>query len=118
MRICFLSALLLMCGAQLVVSQTTTSSRAPTETSTKAPLRADENFELKIDERRITRENFEASTAVGTSDSQHLYLQIGVGLAAGKIEALLRNVRGSVRFHGTLERILELLENRSPTTPR
>lgn len=73
---------------------------------------ADETFELNIDERRFTRENFEASTSVSTEGDAGLNLQIGVALAAGRIEVLLRNVRGNVHFHGTLDRILEVIGNR------
>jgi hypothetical protein len=73
---------------------------------------ADETFELNIDERRFTRENFEASTSVSTDGNSGLNLQIGVALTAGRIEVLLRNVHGSVRFRGTLDRILDVIGNR------
>ena len=78
---------------------------------------ADETFELNIDERRFTKENFEASTAVGTDGDAGLNLRIGVALAAGRIDVLLRNVRGSVRFHGTLDRILEVINSRPAALP-
>ena len=80
----------------------------------------DETFELNIDERRYTQESFEASTAVGIKTGQSLSLQIGVALASQRINVLMRNVRGSVRFRGTLERILVLFRNRqmpAPTIP-
>jgi hypothetical protein len=78
---------------------------------------ADETFELNIDERRFTRENFEASTAIGTDGQAGLDLRIGVALAAGRIDVLLRNVRGSVRFHATLGRILDVINNRPAPSP-
>ena len=78
---------------------------------------ADETFELKIDERRFTRENFEASTAVRTDAGTALNVQIGVALTAGKIDVLLRNVQGHVRFRGTLERILEMMNTRRTGSP-
>jgi hypothetical protein len=79
---------------------------------------ANEAFELNIDERRFSHENFSASTSVGTEEgSQGLNLQIGVALAAGRIDVLLRNVRGNVRFRGTLDRVLEILKNRRTPAP-
>ena len=80
-------------------------------------ISADENFDLKIDERRITRQNFTASTSVGTVADPALNLEIGVALAAGRIDVLLRNVRGRVRFRGSLERILATINNRRTTIP-
>jgi hypothetical protein len=95
----------------------------PDRDSARRPS-ADETFELNIDERRFSRENFQAGTAVGTEeDSQGLNLQIGVALAAGRIDVLLRNVRGTVRFRGTLNRVLEMMSTRprpsaAPSAPR
>jgi hypothetical protein len=81
----------------------------------------DETFELNIDERHYSQESFQAATAVGTKNPEkNLDLQVGVALASGRIDVTLRNVHGSVRFRGTLDRILELFENRqapSPITP-
>jgi hypothetical protein len=77
------------------------------------PTSVDETFELNIDERRYSQESFAASTAVGTNDaSDNLNLQIGVALTSGRIDVLLRNVHGTVRFRGTLGRILEIISNR------
>jgi hypothetical protein len=70
---------------------------------------ADETFELNIVERRYSQENFAASTAVGTSGERNLNLNIGVALSAGRIDLLLRNVHGTVRFRGSLDRILEIV---------
>jgi hypothetical protein len=78
---------------------------------------ADETFDLNIDERRFTRENFEASTSVSTDGDAGLNLRVGVALAASRIDALLRNVRGRVRFHGTLDRVLERIGNRRAQSP-
>ncbi len=85
---------------------------APTPRTT-----VDETFDLNISERQITRENFEASTSLRTDGKSHLDLQIGVGLAADRIDVLLRNVQGHVRFRGTLDRILQLLAGREPVSP-
>lgn len=77
----------------------------------------DETFDLNIDVRQITRENFEASTSVSTDNDSGLNLQVGVGLAAGRIDVLLRNVRGRVRFRGSLDRILEMIDRRPVAAP-
>jgi hypothetical protein len=72
-----------------------------------------ETFELNIAERHYSQESFEAATAVGTKNAENnLNLQVGVALASGRIDVTLRNVHGRVRFRGTLDRILELFENR------
>jgi hypothetical protein len=77
---------------------------------------ADETFDLNIGERHITERDFAASTSVGL-DQTNLHLQIGVALRAQNIDVLLRNVRGTVRFRGSVQRILEILNLRAKTTP-
>jgi hypothetical protein len=95
--------------------------RVPESSSTALPTQsvntgirpnADETFELNIVERRYSQENFAASTAVGTSGERNLNLDIGVALSAGRIDLLLRNVHGTVRFRGSLDRILEIVGDR------
>lgn len=106
----------------------TIPKRAPESSSTTTPTTqpghsgirpsADETFELNIAERRYSQETFEASTAVGTSgDGQKLNLHIGVALSAGRIDALLRNVHGTVRFRGSLGRILDVVGDRLTPSP-
>ena len=78
----------------------------------------DETFELNIDERRFTKTDFEASTDVDTGgDARGVNVRIGVSLTAGRIEVLLRNVHGNVRFRGTLDRILEVIGRRPSAAP-
>ena len=74
----------------------------------------DETFDLNITERRIVERSFQASTAVeaGDENTNGVNLRIGVGVGAEEIDVLLRNVRGHVRFRGTLSRILERLNAR------
>lgn len=88
--------------------QATSTSEAQNRTT------ADENFELNITERRITERGFAASTTVeiGEETAHGLLLRVGVGVGADEINVLLRNVRGSVRFHATLARVLERLNAR------
>jgi hypothetical protein len=81
---------------------------------------ADEDFELNIVERRITEDNFAASTEVevgGGGAGRGLSLRVGVAVGAQSIDVLLRNVRGSVRFRGTLEPLLRLLDARRTAPP-
>jgi hypothetical protein len=73
---------------------------------------ADEDFELNIDQRRINEGDFHAETAVSTDGSRGLQLNVGVTLRASDIDVLLRNVRGRVRFHASLEQVLRLLDAR------
>jgi hypothetical protein len=97
-----------------------TSSTAPATQSANSASRAsaDETFELNITERRYSQENFAASTAVGTSGGdQKLNVNIGVALSAGRIDALLRNVHGTVRFRGSLGRIFEIVGDRLTPPP-
>ena len=72
---------------------------------------ADEDFELNIVERRITEESFSASTAVelGGEAGRGLSLRVGVAVGAERIDVLLRNVRGTVRFRASLEEVTRRL---------
>ena len=77
---------------------------------------ADEDFELNIDQRRIHEGDFHAETAVSAEGARGLQLNVGVSLRASDIDALLRNVRGRVRFRATLDTVLRLLDSRRDTT--
>ena len=83
------------------------SAAASPETRTSA----DEDFELNIGERRITEENFEASTEVEVGDggAGSVNLRVGVAASAERIDVLLRNVRGRVRFRASLDDVLRRL---------
>jgi hypothetical protein len=78
----------------------------------------DENFELDIAERRITGRDFFASTAIeaGEGSAHGLSLRIGVAVGASEIDVLLRNVRGRVRFRGSLEVLQRVLDARRPAS--
>lgn len=86
------------------------SQTAPEATQSSA----DEDFELNIGERRITRDDYEASVsvAVGEEGARGLNLRVGVAVGASQIDVLLRNVRGRVRFRATLEQVLRRLNER------
>jgi len=107
-------------GAVMSAAQSPASQDASTDAA-QTRSNADETFELNISERRITEQNFNASTSVeaGEESARGLRLRIGVGVGAEQIDVLLRNVHGSVRFRGTLDRVLELINSRRApeTTP-
>jgi hypothetical protein len=88
--------------------------RAPAiqQSTQSAGTDADEEFDLNIDLRRISEKDFHAETAVETDGALGLRLGVGVALRASEIEVLLRNVRGHVRFRGSLAPVLRLLEGR------
>lgn len=111
-------------GLILGASTLTAAQQPPTQTPVvqSDPVvrtEADENFELNIGERRITERDFAASTSVGieTPNREQLRLQVGVGLRAQSIDVLLRNVRGTVRFRGSIQRILDVVNSRSKIAP-
>ena len=86
--------------------------RAPAQSTQESGTDADEEFDLNIDLRRIGEKDFHAETAVETDGALGLRLGVGVALRASDIEVLLRNVRGHVRFRGSLAPVLRLLEGR------
>jgi hypothetical protein len=115
--------LLISAWASLAVAQEESWGTAPpvpaTQQQNAAPdstrrTQADETFELNITEKRITERDFAASTSVeaGEESARGLRLRVGVELGASEIDVLLRNVRGSVRFRATLERVLDRLNAR------
>lgn len=75
---------------------------------------ANEDFELNIAERRITEPGFFASTAVNVSAGA-LRLGVGVALGAERIDVLLRNVSGRVRFRGSLDALRRVLDAHGAT---
>jgi hypothetical protein len=112
---CFICA-----GAQTTPAPTPTPADAPPPATASAPpapqTSADEDFELNIGERRINEESFEASTEVevGGRGERGVNLRVGVAVGAGSIEVLLRNVRGRVRFRGSLDELLRRINVRRP----
>ena len=88
---------------------------APAQPTQAAGTDADEEFDLNIDQRRISERDFHAETAVETDGTRGLQLGVGVVLRATDIEVLLRNVRGHVRFRASLAPVLRLLDARRAT---
>ncbi|MBA2733130.1 MAG: hypothetical protein H0U54_09610 [Acidobacteria bacterium] len=93
-------------------TEVTTTVQSASEAQTRTS--ANETFDLSIAERRITERDFAASTSVeiGEETARGLSLRVGVAVGADQINVLLRNVRGSVRFRATLERVLQRLNAR------
>lgn len=81
---------------------------------------AEETFDLNIIERRITETDFVAATSVGfdSREGQNVSMNVGVEVRAGKIDVLMRNVTGTVRFRGSIQRILDLINSRPARPPR
>lgn len=75
---------------------------------------ANETFDLNIPEKRIRQEDYQtsASVEVGEPRDATLYLRVGGSLSARRVDLLLRNVRGRVRFRATLEPVLRRLRER------
>ncbi len=115
--------LLFLFAAAVVIAAAQTDEQRKSPTPSTAPssaaeadarTSADENIELNIAERRITRRDYQASTSVeaGEETARGLRLRVGVALSADEINVLLRNVRGRVRFRASLDRVLERLNLR------
>lgn len=96
------------------------SSQIPARAPTGAPARsdADEDFDLNITERRITEPEFFASTEVAAGDesARGLSLRVGVAVGAERIDVLLRNVQGHVRFRASLDALRRVLDARHAAT--
>lgn len=117
LRTLFVCLLLVIAtGPAFGQNESATQTARQTTAKDSARTNADENFELNIAERRITRRDFEASTSVeaGEESARGLRLRVGVEVYASEIDILLRNVRGSVRFRASLERLLERINARKP----
>lgn len=84
------------------------------------PISADETFDLNIIERRITEKDFAAATSVGfeSHEGKNVSVNVGVSVRAEKIDVLMRNVTGTVRFRGSVQRILDLINSRPARPPR
>jgi hypothetical protein len=114
-----LLSLCLGVGTAHVTYAQSPTSPAKAASPQQSRAESDESFELNIPDRRITQTNYEAGTAVELSpqDRNNLRLHIGVNLHADVIDVHLRNVTGRVRFRGSLQRILDLLNLHLKTNP-
>lgn len=95
--------------------------RAAARAAATPDTTADEDFELDIDQRRITEQDFHAETSVEAGGAGQGGLSLGVGavVRASEIDLLLRNVRGRVRFRASLAPLLRLFDARrgQPAAP-
>lgn len=104
-----LAACACVCAAQAPVGRELPATTSPPPPPQRAGGDVNEDFELDIAERRIMEADFYASTAVGVSAGA-LRLGVGVALGAERIDVLLKNVRGRVRFRGSLEALRRVLD--------
>ena len=113
-----LAACACACVAQSRVGEDLPAATSPQRAAAAGGVNAagdvDEDFELNIAERRITEQSFFASTAVNVSAGA-LRLGVGVALGAGRIDVLLRNVSGRVRFRGSLDALRRVLDAHGAT---
>jgi hypothetical protein len=99
--------------------QSAAQSRTQARAGAEARGAADEDFDLNIVERRITEPDFFASTEVSAGDeaARGLNLRVGVAVGAERIDVLLRNVRGHVRFRASLDALRRVLDARRAAQP-
>jgi hypothetical protein len=100
-----------------VLASAPTASQEPSARGTAASsapaTTAREEFELNIADRRITEEDFEASTAVEIRTGQGgdgLAVGVGALVGARRIVVRLRNVQGRVRFIASLARVEKVVD--------
>ena len=107
----------LLAGAIIILFATPVAA----QDARSAQTNADEVFDLNIEERRITKINYIASTQVEIGDETRrgVNVRVGVEVRAGIIDVLLRNVTGRVRFRATLAPLLmRIRSHRGPGAPR
>lgn len=126
----FIVACVVSCAAQSRIAQPQSaptqtpaqqsSAQIPARAPMAAPARgeADEDFDLNITERRINEPEFFASTEVAAGDesARGLSLRVGVAVGAERIDVLLRNVQGHVRFRASLDALRRVLDARRAAT--
>ena len=107
-------------SAFIICAAATCAAQQQSQKQDSSAVEADETFTLNIAERRITEQDFAASTSVGFDrrDANGVSMQIGVALRAQRIDVTLRNVTGTVRFRGSVQRILDLINSRPSRPPR
>jgi hypothetical protein len=73
-----------------------------------------ERFEIKIVQEKITETDFARSTGarLGEENGKGLKLEVGAGVRAERINALLRGIFGQVVFRASLESVRQRLDQR------
>jgi hypothetical protein len=114
--IALLRALFFVCclGATAVIFSADVRGQNQSAPTTET---ADEDFELNISDSRTTETNYRRSTNVEINEAN---VSIGVGaiVSAQRIDILLRNVTGRVRFRASLEAIRRRIEQANKTRPQ
>lgn len=86
------------------------------ESRPSRPTAADETFDLDIPLRRIAEEEYRASTEA-VAEGAAVRVRVGAFVRAERVEIVLRNVRGFVRFRADLDPVLRLLNARREAAP-
>lgn len=75
-----------------------------------------EDFKLNITNKQVTETDYksELEVTVKSDTDPSVSLQIGAEVKAEKITMTLKNIFGDVRFHGSLEKILNQINLRRP----
>jgi hypothetical protein len=107
-------------SATIVWMALSAAAQEPVPDKPGSRTNADETFQLNIVERRIVETDFAAATAVGFENPPpgHLKMNVGVELRATRIDVTLRNVTGTVRFRGSVQRIIDVINRRPARPPR
>lgn len=97
-----------------VVGQDRLKSESNRQVEPAPRLEADETFKLNIPEKHFTERDFAASTSVGfaSTNPEKMSVQVGVAMRVQTIRIDLRNVTGTVRFRGSVQRILDAIRAR------
>lgn len=109
--VCRALMILSVCVSAAIISCGQDRTPPVIEKTESLRTRVDETVLLNIADRHINEQNFEASTSVGfaTADRNNVRLQVGVALRAQTIDVSLHNITGTVRFRGSVQRVLDLV---------
>lgn len=112
----FLRALFFVCGLMAASLIFSAAARGQNPSSPTRGDKADEDFELNIDNSRTTEMNYKRSTNVEIN-APNVSVGVGATVSAQRIDLFLRGVTGRVRFRASLEAIRRRIEQANQTRP-